>query len=135
MPSGATINGVTVSVERKATNNEGSLLYARDSVLKLVKCGAVSGDNKAATTTNWPTSDASASYGGAADLWGLTLTDSDVNASDFGCVISATYKGAPMKSFCSPYVDHITITVTYTESGGGASAVPVIAHSYRQRRA
>jgi hypothetical protein len=54
--------------------------------VRLVKGGVISGDNKA--TGSITTSDAYYSFGGAADKWGLTLTESDVEASTFGVVVS-----------------------------------------------
>lgn len=89
VPAGATITGITITIERKDTG--GGPTY--DSVVQLVKGGAISGNNKADTTTRWPTgTDANATYGGSADLWGLTggISVSEINASDFGVVISLT---------------------------------------------
>jgi hypothetical protein len=54
--------------------------------VRLVKGGVISGDNKA--TGSITTSDAYYSFGGAADKWGLSLTESDVEASNFGVVVS-----------------------------------------------
>jgi len=114
IPAGATIDGVTVSIERKAGNNT-NLRYVVDSVVRLVVGGTISGDNKANTGSRWPTSDASASYGGAADQWGLTLSATDVNGTGFGVVLSATSGGSNGSTTGS--VDHITITITYTQGG------------------
>jgi len=120
VPAGATIDGVAVSIERKA-GHDSTLRNVVDSVVKLVVGGTVSGNNKAATSTKWPTSDGSVSYGGAADLWGLTPSAADVNGSDFGVVLSATSAGSNGKT--SGSVDHITITVTYTASSGETVSV------------
>lgn len=119
VPSGATINGITVSIERKASLSEVSK-YFKDSTVSLVKGGTVSGANKAATATAWPTSDAVATYGGAADLWTLTLTDSDVNTSTFGVVLSCLMRDR-FGSGVTGSVDLITITIDYT---AGASFSP-----------
>jgi hypothetical protein len=114
IPTGATIDGVTVSIERKAADRL-THRHVVDSVVRLVVGGTVSGDNKADTSTFWPTPtrDYSASYGGAADLWGLTLSAADVNGADFGVVLSATSAGSIGTT--SGSVDHITVTITYTE--------------------
>lgn len=61
-----------------------------DTTVRLVKAGTVVGDNKAATTTQWPNAAAVATYGSATDLWGTTWTAAEVNASNFGFVLSAT---------------------------------------------
>lgn len=111
IPAGATINGVQAAIERKSANAT-SIRNTRDTILRLTVGDVVSGDNKAATGTNWPTTDATANYGGAADLWGLTPSVSDINGSGFGLVLSATTTGITTGS-----VDAITITITYTVSG------------------
>jgi len=130
IPSGATINGVSVSIERKKiVGNPNSV---RDSVIKLVKGGTVSGTNKSAGAT-WSNTEGVVTFGGASDLWGLSLTDSDVNASNFGVVISAELVVIIGKSACNAYVDFISITIDYTTGGGGLS-IPVASQSYRRRR-
>ncbi len=132
IPSGATINGVSVSIERYFSTTPNS---AKDKVVKLVKGGTVSGDNKADTGTNWPSTDTAKTYGGAADLWGLTLTDTDTNASTFGVVLQIAKTISDGKTASNAYVDFISITITYTEGGGGGGlSIPVAMHSYRRRR-
>lgn len=131
IPSGATIDGVSVSIERSASNNS-SPKRVSDDVVKLVKGGAVSGANKAAAG-NWVTTDSAVSYGGAADLWSLSLTDTDVNASDFGVVLSCLFIYSSGKGQLSARVDYISITIYYTTGGGGLSRA-VASQSYRQRR-
>lgn len=54
---------------------------------KLVVSGSVSGDENR-FDANLPWSAGSATFGGAADLWGVSLTPDIVNASDFGFVFS-----------------------------------------------
>lgn len=132
IPSGATINGVSVSFERKKV--VGAPNSVLDSVVKLVKGGTVSGTNKSAGAT-WNNTEGTVTFGGAADLWGLTLTDTDVNASTFGVVLSATMAAITGKSACVAYVDFISITIDYTAGGGGGGlSIPVAMHSYRRRR-
>lgn len=132
IPSGATINGVTVSIERKFSSAPNT---AKDKVVKLVKGGTVSGNNKADTGTNWPSTDTVKTYGGAADLWGLTLTDTDTNASTFGVVLQIAKTVSDGKSGTNAYVDFISITIDYTTGGGGGGlSIPVASQSYRQRR-
>jgi hypothetical protein len=118
IPSGATINGITVEIKRKANLSQSGGGGARitDVTVKLVKGGTISGTNKA-SATRWTTSEAYFTYGGAADLWGLTLTDSDVNASNFGVVLSVAGNLADGSETGS--VDHIRITVDYTAVAGG----------------
>lgn len=128
IPGGSTINGVTVSIER-VSNRLTAVRYAIDSTVSLVKGGAVSGNNKADLATKWPLTEAVATYGGASDLWGLTLTDSDVNASTFGVVLSAFVTHDIAST--SGQVDFISITVDYT---AGASGVPKHSMHYARMR-
>lgn len=117
VPSDATINGVTVSVERRASGTAN----IRDASIKLVNAsGAVAGTEHANTATAWPNgTDGTASYGSGSDLWGLTLTPATVNDPDFGVAIAAKhYSGVSNHA----QVDTATITVTYTTGGGGATS-------------
>ena len=111
LPSGATVNGVTVSIERAR-----SIGACQDDTVQLIKGGTASGNNKAATSTDWPTSDAAAAYGGVSDLWGLTLTDTDVNASNFGVRIAA--KAA---TTAQAEIDFVSISIDYTAAAGGTT--------------
>jgi hypothetical protein len=134
IPSGATINGVTVAIERKALTAGTANVFVKDSTIKLVKGGTVSGANKANTVTYWPTTEGSVSYGGAADLWTLTLSDTDINGSTFGVVLSVSIRDRFGVGQVG-YVDLISITIDYTVGGGGGGlSIPVAMQSYRQRR-
>lgn len=62
------------------------------STIKLVKGGVISGDNKG-TGSLTSASDTEYTFGGSSDLWGLSLSSSDVNASDFGIVLSMSGSG------------------------------------------
>lgn len=106
IPLDATITGVTVSVERSSNTLNGT----QDSSVRLVKGGAISGNDKASGSL-WPTSDAVATYGSATDLWGLTLTPTDINSSGFGVVINAS---AALAS--TAQIDYVSITIDYTGS-------------------
>ncbi len=90
--AGATIDGIVVEYERSCSADAVDD-YCIDSVIKLVKGGTVQGDNKANIVTNWSTSEGYFTYGGASDLWGLTFTAAEINASDFGSVLSCTIRG------------------------------------------
>lgn len=106
VPLDAIITGITVEVERSAT----ALSAVSDSSVRLVQGGVITGDNKAAGGT-WPATDAYATYGSATDLWGLTLTPADVNASNFGVVVNASAALA-----ATLQIDHVRISVSYLGS-------------------
>lgn len=111
IPGGSTIDGVIVIVECYT-----SQIGIEDKAAYLVKGGSIVGSNKK-NASQWDDSvDTNMSHGGVADLWGTTLTVSDVNASNFGFVIQATNTSPKFSG--TAYIDHITITVYYTESSG-----------------
>jgi hypothetical protein len=117
--SGATINGVSVAIERRTKASESMDTYVQDVTVKLVKGGTVSGNNKG-TYESWPYTEAVKTFGGASDLWGLTLTPSDVNASNFGVVFQMTLWDYGGYDGNEAWVDYVTITITYTLAASGA---------------
>jgi large repetitive protein len=117
IPAGAVIDGIVVEIKR-AEGAAGSDTI-RDQAVRIVKAdGSIGTTNKAATSTDWPTTLAYAAYGSASDKWGETWTAADINDADFGAVLQATCSG----SFEDARVDHIRITVHYTDPTGSAMA-------------
>jgi hypothetical protein len=106
VPPDATITGVQVRVKRGATVS----LSMTDLSVRLVKGGAIQG-SELADASNWPTTPAYASYGGNGQMWGLTLTPADVNASNFGAAIAPSAALA-----ATAQVDCLDISVWYTGS-------------------
>lgn len=112
IPSGATINGIELIIERKASATN----RISDEVIQLVIGGTRVGTNQA-RATKWPTTDTdSATYGGAANLWGATVTYADVvtNASTFGIAVKTTNNAA---GSVTGSIDFLRIRITYTASG------------------
>src|SRR5574338_230 len=106
IPGGSTISGIMVEVERSDANFE-----TIDNSVKIVKGGVISGDEKA-ISAGYPTTDAYQQYGNAGDLWGLSWTDADINASNFGVAISAKKINNPVGTAAGK-IDNIRITVYY----------------------
>lgn len=111
IPAGSTIDGIVVEIKRSDLSSSDNI---RDNRIRIVKGGSIQTTDKA-TATAWPASFAPsyASYGGSSDLWGTAWTAEDVNANDFGVAISA--RSLSVKGFRSAAVDHVRITVYYTE--------------------
>lgn len=105
IPSGATIDGITVTVEHSSSQAN----RVNDSAVRIVKGGTIGSTDKG-SATNWPTSDASVNYGER-----LAWAYSDINASNFGMAISAASIGSGTRT---ARIDLVTITVTYTEGAG-----------------
>jgi hypothetical protein len=118
---GDTIDGIVVEFERKASANAPTR-YILDSTVKLVIGGSVVGTNKN-SITKWSTTEAFFTYGGAADLWGNTITPTDVNSSNFGVVLSVSLTDTGKIPNMTASVDYIRITVYYTTGGGGGGSV------------
>jgi hypothetical protein len=116
IPDGATVKGIQVDVKR----HKDSELYSRvyDVEILIVKSdGSLGTNNKADTVTNWPTSDATRSYGGATDLWGEVWGPADIDNSNFGVVVRVSLSwsgswGGPTPTITA-YVDYVSITVYY----------------------
>lgn len=115
IPTGATIDGVQVDVERYA-----STAGFVDSEVYLTSGGyggVISFPSK--TSQEWPTSEQYQTFGGSADLWGATLTPAVVNASGFGFLVNAD---SASMSLGTIYVDHVRMTVYYTEAASSAAS-------------
>jgi hypothetical protein len=107
IPTGASINGITVSVERSSTNTG-----TQDAAVRTVKAGVI-GTTDRSTATAYPTTDTYEAHGGAADLWGTSWTAADVNNANFGAAFASQKPGTAGGSRTIS-VDHIEITVDYT---------------------
>jgi len=113
IPTGATINGILVEI-RKMQQTVGVGNIINDNEIKIVKSDGTIGTTNKANSSDWSATLAYVSYGSSSDLWGETWTYSDINDVDFGVVFSA--KRISGSSFLYPEVDHIRITVYYTEA-------------------
>ncbi len=105
------IDGIEVKLER-AENDVSEVGDIQDNKARMVRDGIIEGDDNANTGVNWPVSDTVFTYGGPSDLWGLTWTVDQINASGFGFVISALYAGIPGDRIAE--IDHIEIKVYHT---------------------
>lgn len=105
-----TINGITVEIKRQSFGGVGT----KDSSIRLLIGGAANGSDKA-SGSNWPSASLQyATYGGAADTWGLSPTAAQVNASNFGVAIVA--QDDTFSTLAK--IDYVRITVTYTAASG-----------------
>ncbi len=110
IPSTATINGITVEIERFMS--QGS---CRDENIQLINgSSSLVGDNKA-TATTWAGTDPNSyiTYGGSTDDWNASLTAADLNSANFGVAIQARASSNNTR----PRIDHVRISVTYTAEG------------------
>lgn len=130
IPSGATIDGYELTLERKRGNTgTGSCV---DSTVRL-HTGSLVGDNKG-TSTGYPTTDTDRVYGGPTDKWNATISVSTINSTSFRVQLTT---GITVSSgTVSAEFDYVQMTVYYTESasvkrrsvGGGVSNFSGVAH-------
>jgi hypothetical protein len=115
IPANAVVNGINVTIRRSSSGIFGPFL--QDNRVSLVKGGTVQATNKAVLGTNWSNDNvlSNAVYGGSADLWGTTWTAAEINANNFGVVLSAVNANTGFSRTAA--VDYMSITVTYTIPG------------------
>jgi Tfp pilus assembly protein PilX len=124
VPSTAIVQGIQVEIERKSSSSS----TIRDTDVYLQKTSAAVGTDHS-STSYWPTTKATATYGTASDLWGTTWTPSEINASTFGVRITArnsgnTYGGGSQTAS----IDRVRIIVTYSgtpTTAVGSAASPI----------
>jgi len=119
IPDGSTINGIEFEINRYGSAADS----VNDSALYLYANGQVG--NNLASATKWPTSVEAATYGGATDMCGTTLSQADIVANTFGVQLSTRNSATSVTA----YVDYIKIRVYYTAAGGGV-ALPVFMFHY-----
>jgi hypothetical protein len=109
IPAGATINGIVAEIQRYDDTQ-----YTYDDNVAIVKNGVVGATNKALVAA-WGSSNSYFTYGSSSDLWGESLTPTDINNSNFGIVLSIKFNDDSNGMIGNNiYVDHIRITVYYT---------------------
>ncbi|MEP7267110.1 MAG: choice-of-anchor Q domain-containing protein, partial [Saprospiraceae bacterium] len=107
IPSGATILGIKLTIEKMQGNNNGNLL---DTVITILNPASGIPVNKKSALT-WPRTDTVFNYGGANDLWGpATWTPASINSNSFGALIRVRKSGA---GATTARIDSISISVTY----------------------
>jgi hypothetical protein len=105
IPSSATITGVQVLIKRRGTQQSNGAVG--DYVVQLIKGGTQAGQNKA-IQGSWATTYQTPIYGGANDLWGITLTPADVQAANFGVAIQIA--GG---NFNTASIDFVSMSITW----------------------
>ena len=93
------IDGILIETEAKA------LVDVARMTSRIIQDGAVAG---APRTNNWTTTEGFIVFGGATDLWGLTWTPSQINASNFGVSVRDEHVDDPAETLSC---DSIRMTV------------------------
>jgi hypothetical protein len=113
IPANAAIVGIEVRVEATADISGGGVFEFAE--VSLVVAGSAAGDNRGgAVMEDGGDTDSLYTFGGAADLWGLSLTVPQVQAADFGCVVRVAETGGEIEA-AAVSIDHVQIRVHYSE--------------------
>ena len=110
LPTGATIDGIKVEIERKESVEDFNVYDYRVQLLDAD--GNLIGDNKK-DASEWTTYWFIRTYGGATDKWNASPTKAMVENANFGVVLSASYNNTSGYGR-DAQVDFIRITIYYT---------------------
>ena len=117
IPTSSTIDGISVSVERYRGTGD----IIKDYSIKLFSAPSknfIGNDKVGSPGLTWDTSPSVSTYGGPTDMWGTSLTASDINEINFGVGIQAEAEFSGYGS-SEAYIDYVEMTVFYTEFSGG----------------
>jgi hypothetical protein len=125
VPSYATITGIIVYIEKKQESGAN----IQDNSIRIEMNDVPVGNDYAKLGITWPTADQVFTYGGFGDMWGLSLTPSDVNNSTFGVLTAACVPaGGDSSTTYYAYIDNVAIDVCFTvpiDSTCGIYSLPV----------
>lgn len=130
LPAGAVVTGIVVEVEGSDATAPGTT--NSDLFAKLIKGGTIGGTELSATNVHTST-DAYDTLGSSSNLWGNTLADTDVEASDFGVAIRLTC--ASGFGSASPRIDHVRMTVHYVVPSAAITGTAVPSSTQAQIKA
>lgn len=104
VPVGAIITGVEVQVERKSTKS------MADGTVQLTLNGDPIGSNLA-TTTAYPTADATVTYGSTTNPWGTAVYEADAKGASFGLIFQPRAANTASTVIT---IDYIAMRLTWT---------------------
>jgi len=117
IPSGSTINGITVEIDRRSIIASSGKDF-RVQLANGTTFASLVGNNKAVPATIWPTTSTVASYGATNDTWASGLTADQLSAAAFAVMISCQANIAN----ADVGIDFVRVSVDYTPpptSGAG----------------
>lgn len=106
IPSGATIEGIVITIRHAAGGAE----EASDQRVRIVKAGAI-GLTPREKPGFWPETLTDEDYGGTSDLWGEEWSPAEINSAQFGVAVAAL----PGDTGGRAYVDIAYVSVNYSD--------------------
>jgi hypothetical protein len=120
VPTGATIEGITIYVDRYNSFTGDGTVTINDDAIYLTKNGTDTVGNNKSTGGTWPSTDTDTyiSYGGVSDLWGTSWTASEINDDNFGVMIgpNIAYDSATGENGSDIKIDHVYVEITYIDN-------------------
>lgn len=117
LPSDSSVQGIRVAIGHLA-----NVATLRDSAVRLLKAGVVTGSSEALGAA-WPELLASTDYGGASDLWDSTWAPSDVNGGGFGVGFAAVNTDALVPGIATAQDISIRVDYALSQTGPTESAL------------
>jgi hypothetical protein len=119
IPVGATIVGISASIQRKSEKVSLGSAGIRESVVSIMKAGVL-GENKAKAGEpgKWSEIETLVTYGGQEELWGTTWTPAQINEEGFGFAVKVENWGSTKYQ---AFANGLVVTVYYltAESSSG----------------
>jgi hypothetical protein len=113
IPTDSTIDGIEVVINKKITYS-GTLGTGRIYDYSLyLRNGTNNASSNYGSALSWPESVASATYGGSSDMWGSSLTYSNIVSSSFSVALQA-YIDVDTSTALTAHVNYIKVRVYYT---------------------
>jgi len=111
LPAGATINGITVSIERYGSGQ------VADLSIKLLNGDGAGGESAQdkSTGATWAAVEGATTFGSPTDTWGESWTASEVNSLNFGVRIQCEGITGDYNADTA-YIDHVQITVYFSSN-------------------
>lgn len=114
VPSNATIRGIEAAISRRQSGTVNRV----DQLIR-INVGGINSNNKADTSTYWPQSYSTKTYGGSSDLWGLSnVTPSNINTLYLDISAKNNYPSAD----ATFYVDCAWVKVYYAVPTSGSAS-------------
>jgi len=111
IPPGAAICGIEVT---RIGSVDGLLIGSsvKDDDVRIIKNNTITGTQHA-TSTSWPATDGSATWGGNQDKWGASWTAEEINDPGFGIAISVKLSAGLASLFLTAKIEAVSINVYY----------------------
>jgi len=117
IPMGATIDGITVTIDRKTHSYIVNDVYVKDETISLTSKYNDFINNlteNKLSLTYWETNYTERVYGGSNDTWGKTWSSFELNSNNFAVVIRCSVINKQSQSLILPDIKCVNVKIDYT---------------------